>query len=546
MPLLSRIAQRVLELPPPVTRDIAVTRRLRVPVADGVELLADLYRPRRVSGAPTVLIRSPYGRGTWVGLLTGRMLAERGHQVLVQSCRGTAGSGGTFDPFGHERADGLATLDWIEKQDWFNGHLFTFGPSYLGYVQWAMAPDAGDRITAMSTTVTASQFRDLTYSGDAFTLRGSLTWSALLVAQEKGLLRAQLMDAFQRGRVQAAFGTLPLRDADRAATGRRLEWYQQWLDHGAANDPYWVPDRDHRARVGEVTAPVTMVAGWHDIVLEGQLADYTALRAAGRRPFLTVGPWRHAEAGVFGTALREALVWFRAQVTGDRSGLRDQPVRLYVQGADEWRDFPDWPPPGGREQAWFLHAGGRLGTEPPAESEPDRYRYDPSDPTPNIGGPLLGPGAGRRDNTELEARPDVLVYSGGRLGAAVEVIGPVRARILLRSSREHTDVFVRLCDVDPAGRSTNVCDGLQRVTPERFPADADGVRTVEVRLAPTAYRFLAGHRIRVQISSGAHPRFARNPGTGEPLGTATRMVAADQEVCHDPDRPSQIVLTLAE
>lgn len=548
MSLLSRIAERVLELPPAVTREVSVTRGLRVPMADGVQLLADLYRPRRVPNAPTVLVRSPYGRSTWVSIVIARPFAERGFQVLVQSCRGTAGSGGTFDPFGNEREDGLATLDWIERQDWFHGNLLTFGPSYLGYVQWAMAPDAAGRITAMSTMVTASQFRDLTYAGDAFTLRGSLTWSTLLVGQERhGMLRAQLADAVQRGRVQRAFATLPLSDADLAAVGRRVEWYQQWLAHAEDGDPYWLPARDHRARVREVSAPVSMVAGWHDIVLTGQLADYAALREAGQRPYLTVGPWTHAEPGGFGMALREAMAWFRAHVQDDLSGLRDKPVRLYVQGADEWRDYPDWPPPGGRDQSWFLQPGGGLGAEPPAPgSAPDRYRYDPADPTPNVGGPLLGPGGGPRDNAELEARPDVLVYTGERLGSPVEVVGPVRARIRLRSSRDHTDVFVRLCDVDETGRSTNVCDALQRVTPARFPADADGVRTVELALAPTAYRFRAGHRIRVQVSSGAFPRFARNPGTGEPLATAVRMLPADQEVRHDADRPSKIVLTLAE
>jgi putative CocE/NonD family hydrolase len=128
------------------------------------------------------------------------------------------------------------------------------------------------------------------------------------------------------------------------------------------------------------------------------------------------------------------------------------------------------------------------------------------------------------------------------LSEPLEVIGPVSARIHLRSSLDHADVFVRLCDVDERDRSWNVCDGIQRVTPGRFPADRDGVREVEVQLWPTAYRFRPGHRLRVQVAGGSHPRFARNPGTGEPLGTATRLVAADQEIFHDPGHPSAIIL----
>jgi putative CocE/NonD family hydrolase len=289
---------------------------------------------------------------------------------------------------------------------------------------------------------------------------------------------------------------------------------------------------------------MTMVGGWHDIVLDGQLADYAALRAAGHRPYLTIGPWTHTDPAGVGTALREALTWFHAHVTGDRSRLRDQPVRLYVQGARQWRDYPDWPPPGGTTQDWHLHAGGRLSPDEPKPSAPDTFTYDPADPTPHVGGPLLGPDAGPRDNTALEARPDVLTYTSDQLARPVEVIGPVEARIQLRSGRPWTDVFVRLCTVDERGRSTNVCDGLARVTPGA-DLPADGVREVAVRLYPTAYRFERGQRIRIQVSSGAHPRFARNPGTGEPLGTATRLQPSVQEVFHDPDHPSAVTLTIS-
>ncbi|SEG84001.1 hypothetical protein SAMN04489712_116123 [Thermomonospora echinospora] len=541
MALLNRIAERVLDLPPALTRDVEVRRGLRVPMPDGVELLADRYAPRRVRGAPTILIRTPYGRGGLMGAGLCRPFAERGYQVLVQACRGTGGSGGRFDPFGHERADGLATLDWIEKQPWFHGHLLTFGPSYLGYAQWAMAPDAGDRITAMAPLVTASQFRDQTYLGDSYTLRGTLNWTALMAGRQDGRLRALLHDLRGRRRTLAAMEHLPLAEADTLATGRRVEWFQQWLAAETRGHPYWEPERDHRARVGEVRAPVSMVGGWYDLFLFSQLEDYAALRAAGREPHLTIGPWVHSDRAALGVAVNEALEWFRAHVTGDRRALRAEPVRLYVQGAEEWRDYPTWPPPGPKPWTWHLQPGGGLAPHSPAESAPSRFRYDPADPTPGVGGPLLdGKAGGRKDNAAVEVRPDVLVFTSAALGEPVEVIGPVSARVELRSSRAHTDVFVRVCDVDPRGRSLNVCDGLQRVTPERFPADAEGVRSVRVDLWPTAYRFRAGHRIRVQVCGGSFPRFARNPGTGEPLGTAVRLLPAEQEVFHDPRRRSGV------
>jgi putative CocE/NonD family hydrolase len=211
-------------------------------------------------------------------------------------------------------------------------------------------------------------------------------------------------------------------------------------------------------------------------------------------------------------------------------------VRLYVMGEEVWRDVDTWPPNGYAPRRYHLHAGGALAVDPPAESGPDRYRYDPAVPTPAVGGARLGRDSGRVDNTALEARSDVLTYTTPVLAEDVEVIGDVSAEVWFRSSLPHADVFVRLCDVDPRGRSHNVCDGLVSLTA------ADRACLATVALWPTAHRFRRGHRIRVQVSSGAFPRYARNPGTGEPHATATTLRAADQSVHHDPAHPSAIIL----
>ncbi|GAB3689691.1 CocE/NonD family hydrolase [Actinocorallia lasiicapitis] len=536
MTLVSRIAERVLRLPPAVTRDVEIRRDLVVPMDDGVELLADLYLPRKVPNAPLILVRTPYGRRGWLERGAALPFAERGYRVLVQAVRGTGGSAGTFEPYGDERRDGLATLDWIGEQPWSDGPVLTFGPSYLGYTQWAIAADAGDRIAAMAPFATASQFRDQHYLGDSFTLRGSLSWTASMTGRRGRGLRARLAEA----RLERAYQAMPLRSADRLATGRTVEWYQRWLTTGDdPADPYWVPERDHRTRVGESKAAVSMVGGWHDLFLLSQLGDYARLRAAGREPRLTIGPWIHTSKAMFGAAVRDALLVFRAAVTGDRSALGGDPDRLYLQGAGEWRTYPAWPPPA-TLRPFHLHSGGLLSPDPPERSEPSRYTYDPADPTPGIGGPLLGAGAGPKDQAPVEARDDVLVFTGPPLGEDLDVIGPITARIHLRSSSEYTDLLVRVCDVDARGVSKNVSGGLQRIVPGRFP---DG--EIAVTLWPTAHRFAAGHRIRVHVASGSHPRFARNPGTGEPLGAAARLVVQRQEILHDPEHPSAVLLPVA-
>jgi putative CocE/NonD family hydrolase len=180
----------------------------------------------------------------------------------------------------------------------------------------------------------------------------------------------------------------------------------------------------------------------------------------------------------------------------------------------------------------------------PTSGQPDHYRYDPANPTPAVGGNMLGamPRMGQRDNRALEARPDVLMYTSAPLEQDLEVIGPVIADLYVSSSREHTDFFARLCVVEPSGRSYNLCDGILRLTPGEPVPDPEGVWHLQIELWPTAYRFRRGQRVRVQVSSGAHPRFARQLGTGESLSTATAMVAAEQAVYHDAVHPSAVVL----
>jgi hypothetical protein len=251
------------------------------------------------------------------------------------------------------------------------------------------------------------------------------------------------------------------------------------------------------------------------------------------------------DPGGMANALRLGVKWFDAHLKGHRDQLRARPVRLYVMGAEEWREYEDWPPPA-TETPYFLGENGRLSAQsPPSTSPPDVYCFDPADPTPNVGGALLSRDAGRRDNRPLEARPDVLTYTTPPLEEPVEVIGPVRLLLFVHSDRAYTDFFGRLCDVTPHGRSLNVCDGIFRVEPGRGRRMADGSLRLEIDMWATAYRFRAGHRIRLQVSSGAHPRYARNLGGEELAWTAVTMHPAKQQIFHDWERPSALYLPLA-
>jgi putative CocE/NonD family hydrolase len=533
--LASHLIQRLLKLPPPTNRDLLVQRDLRVPMPDGVELLADRWAPRdRGDGLPTALYRSPYGRRGMFGLSMGRVMAERGFQVLIVSTRGTFGSGGNFDPMRQERTDGLATLEWVVKQPWFGDSMVLLGGSYLGYVQWAVADRLPPEVKAMVPQVTESALTLEFLRNDGMSLETPFGWGIMTDGQERrGALVRQLLSGRKNAR---ALSTVPLRDADVTATGHRIGYVQDILTHDA-DSPRWA-GIDHTDRVAEVTVPVSSVGGWFDIFLPGQLRDFRIMQDAGRAARLTVGPWAHTTLDPLIT--RESLEFGLAHARGQQPPPR-APVRLYVMGEEAWREFDSWPPKGYAPQHFYLQPDGLLSNDLPEESEPLGFRYDPSDPTPAVGGVMMRMrGAGRVDNRLLEARPDVVTFTTEVLDRDVEVIGDVSAEIWFRSSLRYADVFVRLCDVEPLGRSYNVCDGLVSVP------RADEISCATVRLWPTAHRFKTGHRIRVQVSSGAFPRYARNPGTGEPLATATTFKAADQSVYHDPGHPSAVILPIRE
>jgi predicted acyl esterase len=461
---------------------VTLERGIRIPMPDGTYQVADRYIPQAGEPCPTLLVRTPYGRGFPYDFMYGSLFAEQGYQVLLQSTRGTGRSGGTCEPFTGEAADAQATVAWLREQPWFNGSLATIGASYLGFTQWALANDPPRELM-------------LTY---------------------------RLVER-----------TVPFVPGYQRAFGKRVGYLENWLAHPAAGDPYWALRRAD-PDIGSAP-PVHLLGGWYDVVIDQTLDSYRRLREAGRTVRLVVGPWNHTSG--FNQAMPiiagESLAWLRAHTSGSGEAPGPTPVRVHVGevgGKGQWRDLADWPPPDAVVQSWHLHADGTL-TDAPGEGT-SSFRYDPADPTPSVGGPRMdGNDFGPKDNGKLEGRDDVLVFSGPVLGEPQVVIGHVNLRLRIRASSANFDVFARLCDVDAGGTSWNICDGLLRLDGTR-PTDVDGWTEIEVPMSATAHRFAAGHRLRVQVSGGAHPRWARSTGSAEQIATATTLLPVDIEINH--------------
>ncbi|MER7760552.1 CocE/NonD family hydrolase [Streptomyces sp. NPDC097619] len=492
--------------------DVGREAGLPVPAADGSTLLTDHYFPRAEGEFPTLLVRSPYGRGLPWAPMYGTLFAEQGFHVVLQSCRGTGGSGGEFDLWRNEAADGRATVRWLREQSWFDGSLGTIGPSYLGYVQWALATDPPPELKAMVVQVGLHDPHALFHAGGAFHLENALVVGVGMTHQHRGavpFVRAALR--LRRRLRHLVGGAEPLRGARTTALVGDVPWLDGVMAHPDAEDPYW-DGASLAAAVDRTTVPTALITGRYDVLAEQTFEQYRRLRAADCPTSLLVGPWTHTSALQQGwpEVFADSLAWLRAHLCGDPSGLRPTRVRVHVGGADAWRDLDDWSTPPTDTLRWYPTAERHLIRQAPSGGGPLlSFRYDPADPTPSVGGPLLSPGAGARDNGRLEAREDVLTFTGPPLAEAVDVLGPVSARLSVATDTGHADVFARLCDVDPRGRSVNVCDGLVRLRTD----GAEPARTT-VAMGHAAHRFEAGHRIRWQLSGGAHPRYARGPGTG--------------------------------
>ncbi|MGV0851426.1 CocE/NonD family hydrolase [Mycolicibacterium phlei] len=526
-----RAASRLLRLPP-YTCDYTV-RRVQVPMRDGVELRADHYAPTTSDPAGTLLVRCPYGRKFPFAAVFGAVYAARGYHVLLQSVRGTFGSGGEFAPMVNEIADGLDTVAWLREQDWFTGSFATMGLSYLGFTQWALLTDPPPEMKAAVITVGPHDVSGPRWGTGTFALSDFLGWSHLVANQEDpNRVRALVRQIRSRRMLAKAVGQVPAGAAGRALLGDRAPWWESWLEHPEADDPFWTALNLRRA-LDTTDIPVLLIGGWQDLFLEQTVAQYRRLRERGVDVGLTVGPWTHMHlmTKAAPTVVRETLDWLGTHL-GGRPGGRRQPVRVFVNRRG-WLELPEWPP-AMPEVVRYLQPGGRLGDAvPPENAAPTSFTYNPADPTPTVGGRLLSPEAGYHRDDRLAQRPDVLSFTGDRLPTDLYVVGAPMLELAHSCDNPHNDLFVRISEVDAKGRSRNVSDGYLGAAPDSG--------TVRIELDPVAHRFRAGSRLRVLVAGGSHPRFARNLGSGEPLGTGRTLVPATHTV-HLGDGASRLIL----
>lgn len=526
---------------------VEIDTDIAVEMHDGIVLYADIYRPRGAEQPPTVLMRTPYGKAAASTRPFAMALARRGYLVVAQDVRGTGASEGVFTPLLHERRDGGDTVEWLRRQLWFDGRLGLFGLSYIGFTANAIAVDNPAEVKAVFAPVTTRGFYEVYYETGGFNLDAALSWAVIMQRQKAnthtGISIWQKLLA--RGREQAPipFDALPVAAADVAATGETVDFYRIFATRTDPGSDYWRLSSLSENDIAGITAPVYLASAWYDTLLPRVLADYSALKSAGREPRLVIGDGPHIDTPALLRYLKHSIAWFDHYLKGRPLSLTDAPVRIRRMGDSAWLEFDDWPPDSPRRSFYLSAEGGLHRQIASTGAGPTHYVFDPANPTPALGGPLLAATDPVIDNAQLEARPDTVVFTTEALAHDIDIIGEPSAQIYIEADRPTFDLFVRLAYVDEKGVSKNITDGIRRFYRQ---GAAGHPLAASLNLWPTAIRVRAGQRLRVTVASGAHPRIARNLGRGNPAEQAhmTTMDATSIKIYHDAEHPSHINLPL--
>ena len=532
-----------------------------VPARDGVELATDVHLPDGGGPFPAVLGRTPYNKNNPALLNMHAAWNKRGYAMLIQDVRGRGDSGGVFAPYRNDPCDGYDTIEWIAAQPWSDGNVATQGASYGGRISWLTALQRPPHLRAMICSVAPSDpFVESPTSGES---PMSICWHRMV--------DGRLMQTTGGIDWMSVYEHLPLQTMDEAAGFSSPHWRES-LAH-TVRDAYWEPLR-YQHRFGEIDLPVLHISGWYDDEQIGTPLNFAGMRSnapserARSLQRLLMGPWGHAvnagrklgEVDFGGDAvidLEGCMADFLDAALGRRAARAVAPVRIFLMGENRWRDEQEWPLARTRYTDLFLHSGGNansrfgdgtLTASAPATAEPsDSYTYDPARPVPFITDATSSQIGGPDDYAAIEQRGDVLCYTSEPIRSPLTLIGPVRLRLHASSSAVDTDFTAKLVDVHPSGFCQRLCDGIVRA---RYREGVDHavfmtpgeIHELDVDMWNTSQVVLPGHRLRLEVSSSAFPKYDRNLNTGEDIGTGTRMVAAENSVWHDAAHGSRLIL----
>jgi len=580
------------KLPPGVRH----TDLILIPTRDGTRIAASLWLPEKEARYPIILMRSlnrrQYSNPRRLAIV-GELL-EAGYGFMSADIRGRFESDGVFDPAdnaGHDGRDGYDMIEWIAKQPWSDGNIGTFGASHQAAYQVKTAFEKPPHLRAIATwTGGYSESGRVAgapppMAGGVMPLIQTLVWLPNEAAGELDRLAKQGQNTAEAKQVLARMRTnpqetylhLPLRDAPIARYGRLKELLEYRLDRNAA--PVLGPGTPYE----KIEYPTMHECGWYDPIAWTQCSAFTDMRkrAGSQRArdgqYLVIGPWQHST--VFQRTLGEKD--FGPTASNEGSGINAQQIRFFdkyvrgkhaelprvryfVMGPNVWRTAEAWPPAGFKRAKLYLRSQGKangakgdgeLSTDAPSDEPADRFTYDPEQPVPTVGGAMIGalnvPGMrpGPIEQSTIESRSDVLIYTTPVFDADTEVSGPVTLRLFASTSAVDSDFTAKLTIVEAAGKSYNLCEGILRLSGRNFtgkaePAEPGHIYDLTIGVGQTSVVVAKGQRLRLQVSSSNFPHYDRNMNTGNPIGVDAKGIVAQQTIHHAGKQASYLELPM--
>jgi predicted acyl esterase len=504
-----------------------------VEMRDGIKLATDVYLPNK-NPAPhgAILMRTPYNKNG--GFAVGMGWAQIGWPTIIQDMRGRWASEGKDEVFRTCHTDGPDTLEWIADQTWSNGKVATWGPSAAGNTQYYIAGANPPALACQFIQVaTPNLHKHGIFQGGQFRYQLVYKW-----LENQGSLDV-LSELLENENYSLDVWT-------------NVSLEDNWQD---------------------INVPAVHMGGWYDCFCQGIVDGFMGYQYQGGtgaqgKSKLIMGPWTHGGAnkqqqGELTYPINSVnnfsnpLFWDMVdEFTMNQPGIYGDwpPVYYYVMGdvtdedapGNEWRAEDDWPP-AHTDTNWYLHENGVLSTTYPSDYDSLSYNYDPTNPVPTKGGQNLNLPAGPFDQTSVESRDDVLVFTSDTLTEPYEATGQIIAKLYVSSDCPDTDFTVKITDVYPDGRSMLITDGLLRMR-NRNGVDhwefmeSGEIYEIEVDLWSTSYIWNTGHKIRVAISSSNYPRFLNNPNTEDAISKNTTYNIAENTIYLDSAHPSCIIL----
>jgi hypothetical protein len=562
--------------------EVKLERGVGVPMRDGVKLSTDIYLPQGEGKFPVILVRTPYKKE--MAELQARYYARRGYAFAVQDCRGRFGSPGIWEPFINEPKDGYDTIEWLAQQPWSTGKVGMIGGSYVGWVQWWAAGQRPPHlVTIIPNVAPPDPFYNIPYEHGVFFILGAIWWADILESNATADLSGVAIGKIGEKKYLKLLRPLPVIELDKAVLGKENPYWRKWIQH-PTNDAYW-EQANFLDRLKNVRIPVFHQSGWFDGDGIGSKLNYLRMKESGHpNQKLVLGPWGHTDTAMrrigdrdFGPQAiidlqRDYLRWFDYWLKGIDNGIAKEPlVKIFAMGSNKWLEGNVYPLPNTRFEKWYLAGGGQANTSkgdgrltpetPPPNAPPDKYLYDPGDPTPHPEFYEETEEEEKKVRTSEEkkkqregfheqvtqARRDILVYVTEPFKEPFTFAGPVSAALYASSSARDTDWFMSLMEVDKEGKIFPLVAGRLRARFHRStkkPELLKPSRVYEYKLDlwQTGITIPAGHRLRVEVASASFPLFSRNLNTGGHNETETKYVAAKQTVYHNQKYPSHVLL----